>query len=140
MAKEKGGDTTLQKWKDKGYLEDMDDVDGAALAALMEAAETDLKNENSYTKGLLVNTSAGKITFNISDILFKTIRESFDEKADNKMTLNNNAFLSSLETECANMAESFYGSVGGVSQTGLFDPSSHEAFAAKIGTAYAIAT
>ena len=130
----KGDDTaTYNKWKTLGHLEGLSEADGTKLALLMEAAEADFQKQAEYSKPVSINTTNGKINFDMKDFMYKSMREAFDEKNDpDGTTFDHTLIWTEALAACSAVSEKHYGGDG----INMFDSTTHEAFIAKFGASF----
>jgi len=130
----KGDDANVyQKWQALGYLDGLSEADGTKLALMMEAAKVDFSKQAQYSTPISIRTTNGRINFEMSDVIYNSMRQAFDEKQDPDNTkFNHDLIWSEAVSSVTLLAEDFYGGDG----IDMFDSTKHLAFAAKFGAQF----
>lgn len=133
MAKRR--DIATEKWEVKGYFAGLGENDKKNLAALMESGQVVFERKPSFRIPLSVTISQGRVDFDLSDLVYKCMRNCFEQTGGSiGVMYNYDSMYDELVMECSLMAEAFYGGDGAK----MFDSVSHDAFAARFGYAYAL--
>jgi hypothetical protein len=122
------------KWLTSGHLNGLLESDGSKLALVMEQSSLEFVKNQEYSRPLNVRTSVGIVNFELSNIIYKVLRNAYDF-TDNKelFTIDSAALWNEVIESCVNLADTFYGGDG----NRLFDSNNHDAFIAFLGARFA---